>query len=169
MKRISLLFTLFIVIVVFASCSSKSELVIEVPELSQGEITIIYATPDQIDSRQQEILKTVQISNGKAQIVFDSISFDKKIKDCTILIADTSKQFAYGIPLPLEKGETLTIKISGIDKYLQKEDLAKTSIARRLRRKTADSTKVHRGFLFENRQRKTKFFINPKGEKNEAF
>ena len=102
MKRISLLFTLFIVIVVFASCSSKSELVIEVPELSQGEITIIYATPDQIDSRQQEILKTVQISNGKAQIVFDSISFDKKIKDCTILIADTSKQFAYGIPLPKE-------------------------------------------------------------------
>ncbi len=125
MKRISLLFTLFIVIVVFASCSSKSELVIEIPELSQGEITIIYATPDQIDSRQQEILKTVQISNGKAQIVFDSISFDKKIKDCTILIADTSKQFAYGIPLPLEKGETLTIKISGIDKYLQKEDYLK--------------------------------------------
>lgn len=125
MKRISLLFTLFIVIVVFASCSSKSELVIEVPELSQGEITIIYATPDQIDSRQQEILKTVQISNGKAQIVFDSISFDKKIKDCTILIADTSKQFAYGIPLPLEKGETLTIKISGVDKYLQKEDYLK--------------------------------------------
>ena len=125
MKKISLLFTLFIAFLAFTSCSSKSELVIEVPELSQGEITIIYATPDQIDSRQQETLKTVQITNGKAQIVFDTISFDKKIKDCTMLIQDTSKQFAYGIPLPLEKGKTLTIKISGIDKYLQKEDYLK--------------------------------------------
>ena len=79
MKKISLLFTLFIAFLAFTSCSSKSELVIEVPELSQGEITIIYATPDQIDSRQQETLKTVQITNGKAQIVFDTISFDKKI------------------------------------------------------------------------------------------
>lgn len=125
MKKISLLFTLFIAFLAFTSCSSKSELAIEVPELSQGEITIIYATPDQIDSRQQETLKTVQITNGKAQIVFDTISFDKKIKDCTMLIQDTSKQFAYGIPLPLEKGKTLAIKISGVDKYLQKEDYLK--------------------------------------------
>ncbi|MEE0266755.1 MAG: TlpA disulfide reductase family protein [Bacteroidales bacterium] len=149
MKKISLLFTLFIAFLAFSSCSSKSELVIEVPELSQGEITIIYATPDQIDSRQQETLKTVQITNGKAQIVFDTISFDKKIKDCTMIISSASNQFATTIPLPLEKGETLTIKISGIDKYIKREDFLKTTYSGS--KKAESFSKFYNDLMEQNR------------------
>ena len=127
MKRISFLLTLFITLVVCSSCSNKSTLIVEIPELRQGEITLIYSTPEQIDLQQQEILKTTQLTKGKSQITFDTISFDKKIKDCILLIQDTSKQFACRVPVPLEKGKTITIKISGVDKYIEGKDFLKTT------------------------------------------
>lgn len=127
MKRLTFLLTLFTTFIVCISCSNDTTLIVEIPELSQGEITLIYSTPEQIDLQQQEILKTTQLTKGKSQITFDTISFDKKIKDCILLIQDTSKQFACRVPVPLEKGKTITIKISGVNKYIEGKDFLKTT------------------------------------------
>lgn len=120
--KIKLLFQLAISIILFASCSGNAHLTVEVPEIQEGKIEIIYATPEQIDSKQEETLKTISFTNGKSQIQLDSISFDKKTKDCTLLITNKEEDFITTLPIPLEKGENITITISGIDKYKQKED-----------------------------------------------
>lgn len=116
-----------VIIFAFISCTNKSGLIIEVPEIQTGEIRIIYATPDQIDSKQEEILKNISFTDGKANIKLDSISFDKKIKDCTMILTNSDNTFVTTLPVPLEKGKTLTVKISGIDKYIAREDYFTTT------------------------------------------
>jgi len=159
MKKISLLLTLFITLIIFNSCSSKSELIVEIPELTQGEIAIIYATPDQIEQQLQDTLKTAKIANGKAQLIFDTISFDKKIKDCTMIISSANNQFATTIPLPLEKGEVTTIKISGIDKYINREDFL--TITYSGSNKTESFSKFYNDLMEQNR----KLLKNPETKK----
>lgn len=122
MTKIKLIFKLVISVIFFASCSGNGELVLEVPEIQEGEIQLIYATPEQINISQEEVIKSQSFTNGKIQIDLDSVSFDKKTKDCSLIIRGKDNIVLGPIPTLLEKGETVTIKISGIDKYYKKED-----------------------------------------------
>ena len=159
MKRSKQILKILAIIILSISCSSKSGLVVEIPELTEGEIKLIYATPNQIETKQEEVLASTSFTAGKAQIVLDTISFDKKIKDCTMIILSADNQFATTLPLPLEKGKTLTVKISGIDKYIAKEDYFKTTYSGT--KKAESFSKFYNELMEENR----KFLKEPEKQK----
>ncbi len=150
MIRSKQLLKLLATIILFVSCSNKSKLVVEIPELTTGEIKVIYATPNQIDSKQEEVLATSFLANGKVEIALDTISFDKKIKDCTMIIQSKEQQFATTLPLPLEKGKTITIKVSGIDKYIAGEDYFTTTYSGS--KKAEEFSKFYNELMEQNRQ-----------------
>lgn len=150
MIRSKQILKLLATIILFVSCSSKSKLVVEIPELTTGEIKVIYATPNQINANQEEVLATSFIANGKVEIVLDTISFDTKIKDCTMIIQNAEQQFATTLPLPLEKGKTITLKVSGVDKYIAREDYLTTTYSGS--KKVEEFSKFHSELMEQNRQ-----------------
>jgi thiol-disulfide isomerase/thioredoxin len=146
---IKLFFKLVVGLIFFVSCSGNGELILEVPEIQEGEIQLIYATPEQINVSQEEVIKTQSFTNGKVQISLDSVSFDKKTKDCSLIIRGKDNMILGPIPTLLEKGETAVIKISGLDKYYQKEDFYHISYSGT--KKSEDFSKFYNDLIDQNR------------------
>lgn len=100
-----------------ASCSSKSEINIEIPEIGDGSLAIVYASPDNMGSSTNNVIYNADFKDGKANINLDSISFDKDIMECALQIINSDESFSANIPLPLEKGKKIDIKFTNIDEY----------------------------------------------------
>lgn len=101
----------------FFSCSKHTEINVDVPELSNGKVYIVYADPDQIASRQQEDIAEGEIKNGKISFDLSNLQIKNKTKDCTISILNEEKRFMCTLPLPVEKGKNITLTITGIKEY----------------------------------------------------
>ena len=115
-KKITFIITLLCVFI--ASCSKDNIIVIEIPELSEGEIRITYQDPDMINARTQEEVARTVVRNGKCELTLDSITLNGKIKECTVTIINKEKQFGANLPLFIEKGKNITMKITGVGDYL---------------------------------------------------
>ena len=106
-----------LIAILFASCSKKSEVNIEIPEVKQGSVAIVYASPDQVTNSVENIIYTSGFKDGKITIDLDSINFDKEILECALQITSDDESFFANVPLPLEKGKTIDIKFTNIDEY----------------------------------------------------
>lgn len=126
MKKLLIALTV-IMSLMMSSCGRHSAINIDIPELSSGKIYIVYADPDQISSRQQENIAEADIKEGKVELSLDSVTFTKKIKDCTITIVNEERRFACNLPLPIEKGKTIAMTITGIKEYLESKDALRVS------------------------------------------
>ena len=102
---------------VFVSCSKHTEVNVDIPELTNGKVYIVYADPDQIASRQQEDIAESEIKNGKVSFDLSNLQIKNKTKDCTISILNEEKRFMCTLPLPVEKGKNITLTITGIKEY----------------------------------------------------
>ncbi len=114
--KVRIFFILFACIALF-SCSKTPKVNIEIPEMKEGKITIIYATPDQMSSSQQSTIYNSEFNDGKASISLDSVKFDKDLIECALMITSKDKSFFVNVPLPLEKGKTIDVKFTNIEEY----------------------------------------------------
>ena len=126
MKKIFIAMTV-VMSCIMLSCSRHSSLEIDIPELNSGKVYVVFADPDQINSRQQENLAEADIKQGSLVLDLDSIRFDSKYKDCTISIISDERQFRCNLPLPLEKGKTIKLTITGIKEYLESKEALRVS------------------------------------------
>ncbi len=126
MKKILLAFVA-IVGVFFASCSNDKKVVVDIAELSEGDVVVIYQDPDMINARTSEQIATAKIKNGKCEIILDSLEFEGKIKECAITIVNQNKQFGASLPCIIEKGKTITITITGVGDYLARKNILNIS------------------------------------------
>jgi thiol-disulfide isomerase/thioredoxin len=124
-KRICLVFALMSIL--FVGCSRTTSVTINIPELSNGKVYIIYANPDQINNRQPDKLAEKEFTSGKITIDFDSLQFKGKVKECTMMIINEDKQFACNLPLPLEHHKKISVTITGIEEYLSHKSNLKVS------------------------------------------
>ena len=124
-KKITFIITLLCVFI--ASCSKDNIIVIEIPELSEGEIRITYQDPDMINARTQEEVASTVVRNGKCELTLDSITLNGKIKECTVTIINKEKQFGANLPLFIEKGKNITMKITGVGDYLMGKSILNIS------------------------------------------
>lgn len=111
----------------FVSCSRHTEVNVEIPELTEGKVYIVYADPDQIASRQQEDIAEGEIKNGKITFDLSNLNIENKTKDCTISILNEEKHFMCTLPLPVEKGKNITLTITGIKEYTSGQSPLKVS------------------------------------------
>ncbi len=116
MKRIYLLAVLAVGLLV--SCSQETAVELEIPEITQAEVLIVHADPDQIEAGLQDTLAVGRLEQGKYAVVFDTLSSKFKRLDCTILIRANDGAFAVPMPLPLEKGETTRLKLSSVNDFI---------------------------------------------------
>lgn len=103
--------------IIFASCSGKSKVNIEIPEINEGTVAIVYASPDQMTNSDQNVIYSSDFKDGKISINLDSINFDKDILECALQIVSNDEKFYANVPLPLEKGKTIDVKFTNIDEY----------------------------------------------------
>lgn len=106
-----------LVAVLFTACTNHSKVNIEIPEVNEGTVAIVYASPDQMTNSDQNIIYSSEFKDGKISINLDSINFDKNILECALQIASNDEKFYANVPLPLEKGKTIDVKFTNIDEY----------------------------------------------------
>ncbi len=107
----------------FASCSNKTQVVIDIPEVSEGDVVVVYQDPDMIQARTDSKLATAKLKNGKCEISFDSLQFDGKRKECSVSIINKDKGFGATLPFIIEKGKTITLKVTGVIDYLAQKNV----------------------------------------------
>ncbi len=79
MKRI--FFYLFLALGL-SSCSKNSTKVnIEIPEMNEGKISIVFANPDQVSNTSPSIIYSESFKDSKIEINLDSIKFEKDFID----------------------------------------------------------------------------------------
>ncbi len=115
MKRV--FFYLFLALSIM-SCSNKTPKVnIEIPEMKEGKIAIVYANPDQVSNTNQLTIYSSDFNDSKISITLDSINFEKDFIECALVITSHDESFFVNVPLPLEKGETIDVKFTNIEEY----------------------------------------------------
>lgn len=114
--RLKILFGLLISLA-FVGCSKAPKVSIEIPELKEGNIAIIYASPDQMQNPEQSVIYTSDYKDGKIEIKLDSIKFDKDLIECALIVRSKDNSKFINLPLPLEKGKTLEVKITNLSQY----------------------------------------------------
>lgn len=114
--KVRIFFSLFACFALFA-CSSTPKVNIEIPEMKDGKITIIYATPDEMSNSQQSIIYNSEFKDGKISVSLDSVKFDKELIECAMIITSNDKSFYVNLPLPLEKGKTIDVKLTNLEEY----------------------------------------------------
>lgn len=124
MKIKSLL--LLSLLALFVSCNKNPELDIEVIGLDSGDITIIYAKPNEVSNQNTNVIYASKFEKGKHNITFDSIRFEKYLMECALIIRNEEKSIFINIPLPLENGKKIKIKISNLEDF-EKGGIVKTS------------------------------------------
>jgi Thiol-disulfide isomerase and thioredoxins len=111
-------FLLILLALAFTSCSKVPKTKIIIPEVSQGTVQVVYATPDQMSSSEADnVIYSGSFSNGEAEISFDSVNFDKPLNECALVITSKDNTFSVNLPLPLQKGKTITVKVTGVEEY----------------------------------------------------
>ena len=125
MKKTRFLFALLVVL--FASCSKEASFIMEIPELTEGNISVIYADPEQIEAGVQDTLASAAFANGKFEAVFDSLPFDFDYGDCSVVITDKEHKFACNLPLPMRKGKKTSMKIGELNSFLKGESYLRTT------------------------------------------
>lgn len=101
----------------FISCSKIPKVNVEIPEMEEGKIAIIYASPDQMSSSTESTIYSSDFKGGQASIKLDSINFEKDFIECALIITSKDESFFVNVPLPLEKGKTIDIKFTNIEEY----------------------------------------------------
>ncbi|MBQ9254763.1 MAG: TlpA family protein disulfide reductase [Bacteroidales bacterium] len=124
MKYWWIIFPVLCLVLLF-SCSRHTSLEVDVTELRDGEVYVVFADPDQINQRQQQDIAHAEIKDGKVNINLDSINFNDKFMDCTLTILSQETQFT--VPLPLEKGKNIKVTITGIKEYMAKKESLRVS------------------------------------------
>lgn len=109
------------------SCSNNQKVVIEMPEMNEALVYVIYQDPDMINARTQEEIAKAEIKDGKCELNFDTLTFEGKRKECTVTIVNQNRQFGANLPLIIEKGKTITVKITGVSDYLDGKNILKVS------------------------------------------
>lgn len=119
MKRFSWLIALFTAII-FASCSSDSRVIVEIPELTEGQVLITYEDPLSMGQNIQKIAES-ELKDGKFEYTFTDPQFEKgkKSKLYSLSIKNQNMQFACQVPLPIEKNTTTSLKITDVNSYLR--------------------------------------------------
>lgn len=125
MKKTHLLSVLFVVL--FASCSKEASFIMEIPELTEGNVLVIYANPEQIEAGIQDTLASAAFTNGRFEAVFDSLAFDADYGDCSLVVTDKEGKFACNLPLPMRKGKKTSMKIGELNSFLKGESYLRTT------------------------------------------
>ena len=112
---------------ILTACSKTSSFVMEIPELTQGSILLIHATPSQIEAGLQDTLAFAEFDNGRFETSFDTLQFSSDHMDCSVIIRTKDGKFACNLPLPLSKGKTTKMKIEKVSQYMKGEGLLKSS------------------------------------------
>lgn len=99
------------------SCTKHAKLVLEMPEIQKGDITIIYDKPNEMNRQFSNAIYASSFENGKIEIEFDSIEFDKDILECAMIIRSSEISKQVNIPLPLEKGKKIEVKVSNLKDF----------------------------------------------------
>ncbi|MBR1626405.1 MAG: TlpA family protein disulfide reductase [Bacteroidales bacterium] len=123
MKKIFYLIAAALLGIFFTSCSQDKRVVISIPEMSEGEIYVLYQDPDMISSRMQDEIAKTEIRNGKCEINLDTLSFEGKRKECSVTIINEDKHFEANLPLIVEKGKTIVLTIKGVSDYLDHKSI----------------------------------------------
>ena len=126
MKKLFLAMALLLGVIA-TSCSDNKKVIIEIPEMSDAQVYVIYQDPDMINARTQEEVAKTEIKDGKCELDFDTLNFDGKRKECTVTLINQDKQFGANLPLIIEKGKTVKLKISGVSDYLAQKSILNVS------------------------------------------
>lgn len=110
--------------VLFCSCSKSASFVLEIPELTKGTLTVVSADPEQIEAGRQDTLVFAEFDNGRFETVFDSLQFEDRYADCSLLIRTTEGKFVGNMVLPLEKGEETCVSVKDVSRALNGEGIA---------------------------------------------
>lgn len=124
MRRILLLVLISFCVI---SCSSKVQIDIDIPEMSEGEVYIGYQDPQMIQTSDQEQVAKGKLTNGHITFNLDTLDFEGKIKECVVTIMNQQQQFACQMPLPIQKGKTIKLVVTGVKEYMQKISTLKVS------------------------------------------
>ncbi|MDR0971946.1 MAG: TlpA family protein disulfide reductase [Bacteroidales bacterium] len=114
---------LFLTFSVFFSCSKTTKVIVEIPELNEGKISIVYASATNSQEEGQSVLYNSTFNNGEIKIDLDSISLGKDIVECAMVITSLDNSFFINVPLPLEKNNTTKVKISNVNGYKKGEKI----------------------------------------------
>ncbi len=125
MNKIYLLFVSFALFLV--SCSKETSLVMEIPELTEGKVLVIYANPEQIEAGMQDTLVSAAFTNGRFEAVFDTLAFESDYGDCSLIITDKQQKFSCNLPVPMRKGKKTSMKIGGLNSFLKGESYLRTT------------------------------------------
>lgn len=112
------------VCVLLCSCSKSASFVLEIPELTQGTLTVVSADPEQIEAGRQDTLVFAEFDNGRFETVFDSLQFEDRYADCSLLIRTTEGKFVGNMVLPLEKGKETCVSVKDVSRALNGEGIA---------------------------------------------
>lgn len=125
MKRTHLL--LLSLALLLASCGGKTGIVVEIPELTTGNLLIIHAEPDQIEARLCDTVANTEFDGGKFELTLDSLLCEGRYADYSLLISSKDGKFRCTLALPLEKGKTTEVKISAVNDFIKGEALLAAS------------------------------------------
>lgn len=112
------------VCVLLCSCSKSTSFVLDIPELTKGTLTVVSADPEQIEAGRQDTLVFAEFDNGRFETVFDSLQFEDRYADCSLLIRTTEGKFVGNMVLPLEKGKETCVSVKDVSRALNGEGIA---------------------------------------------
>ncbi len=107
----------------FFSCSKTTQVIIDIHEVSEGDVVVVYQDPDMIKVGDREKVVTTTLKNGKCEINLDTIQFEGKRKECSVTITNRAKNFVATLPLIVEKGKTITLRVTGVGDYLAQKNV----------------------------------------------
>lgn len=105
---------LLIIFSFFISCTGKTGVVLNIPDIEEGKALVLYSDAEQVEKGEQDTLAIRNIVKGKSEISLDTVGFESKIKDCIMLILDGKNSFVANIPLPLQKGTVTNVHVDNI-------------------------------------------------------
>ena len=103
------------------SCSKSASFVLEIPELTQGTVLVVSTNPEQIESGAMDTLAFAEFDGGRFETAFDSLKFEDKYMDCSVLIRTKEGKIAGNMVLPLERGKQTVVKVKDVVKFLNNE------------------------------------------------
>ena len=124
MKKMKRIFFYLFLALGLSSCSKNSTKVnIEIPEMNEGKISIVFANPDQVSNTSPSIIYSESFKDSKIEINLDSIKFEKDFIDCALLVTSNDESFFVNVPLPVERGKTIDVKFTNVEGYKKGEKI----------------------------------------------
>lgn len=109
------------VCVLLCSCSKSASFVLEISELTQGTVLVVSTNPEQIESGAMDTLAFAEFDGGRFERTFDSLKFEDKYMDCSVLIRTKEGKIAGNMVLPLERGKQTVVKVKDVVRFLNNE------------------------------------------------